>query len=381
MAIESGADEGTEHTGTSNGVSTRDAARAAFLAGMESEQEVGKGDESDADDSSADDDADLDSALDGDGDADEVDADADDSDAEDDDSDLDEDEDETEGDDEKVDGDTAKRLEKVRRTDKRLREQRDRDFKAREAELEQKVQAANENLRKEWEPRIEKAERVERLMASRDLIALAKEAGYSEDDFADAARMFYAYSPDGAKDPKAKDAAARLRKEREQQARLDKLEKEREEERKERERELKQAEQQKHVDTFVGKVTKAVSDKLPLAKAYIAAEPDEARVEIEVIAGRIAQQLGRLPEPKAVMVELEKLERRRLRRHGIDPKSVKAGSTASSAIAKAGTTDSKTKPAPKKGDKKTTKKSADEAGDEKKLSPKEEFMRLNGNYD
>lgn len=314
---------------------TTSAARAAFIAGELGDDADAKADAK-ADKSKADardktdledEDADLAEGDDDDQDEDtDVEAKADDE--EDPDKDLDEDDDKPA---DKGDAETAKRLEQVRKTDKRLREQREAQFKAREQELKD-IEA---NLESRWKPRIEAAEEFERLKSRKhDPIGVLKALGYSGNaDFADIARLAWGETDDVAKDPKNKAAIDRMKKDRELSDEIANLKREREEEKKASQQREREAEGQRNVEVFVGKVTKAVSDKMPLAKKFIETDPDNARVEIEVIGGRMAQQLGRLPDPKAVMVEFEKQERRRLRRYGIDPKTMKPGTPAAAAPA------------------------------------------------
>lgn len=308
--------------GSASGSSFADsiaAAKAAFISGefgdnadRDSKSDT-KADKGSARDKSDDEDADLDED-----DQDETEiVEAKSDDEEDPDKDLDEDEDKPAD----KDAETTKRLEQVRKTDKRLREQREAQFKAREQELkdfEARIEA-------QWKPRIEAAEEFERLKSRKhDPISILKALGYTGSaDFADIARLAWGETEEVAKDPKNKAALDRMKKDREMADELASLKKKLEDGEKTAKQREQEAEQRRNVDVFVGKVTKAVSEKTPLAKKYIESDPDNARVEIEVIAGTLAQRLGQLPDPKSVMVEFEKQERRRLRRYGIDPKTMK----------------------------------------------------------
>lgn len=254
----------------------------------------------------------------------------------DDDSDLD---DEDEKSDKKVEPETAKRLEQVRRTDKRLREQREAQFKARESELKQ-IEA---NLEQKWSKRIEAAEEFERLKSRRhDPVGILKALGYDESDFADIAREAFSHSPLGSQDPKNKEAVAQSRKERElrdemasikkQLAERDSTEKKREEE----------STKRRDWEAYQSTLLKAVTDKTPLAKAFLDGDADAARSELSYVAGRLYQELDRQPSAKEVAIAFEKAERARLRRYGIDPKSLgKAAATTDSAKATTKTGDKK----------------------------------------
>lgn len=352
----------------SNGVSSAlddrlAADRAAFLSGNAGDDE---GEKTKAKPSkTADDDSDLDEDDDRDDDADEIEDEDDDKstvdkDEDDPDSDLDEDDDS-----EKVEPEVAKRLDQVRRTDKRLREQREAHFKEQEA----KLQGLVTELEQKWGKRIEAAEQFEQLKSRKhDPIGILKAIGYDDADFADIAREAWAHSPDGAKDPKYKDAIAKTRRERELADKLSSVEKRLEEQAKAEKERNEQATREREVEAFIGKVSKSATEKTPLAQKFLEAEPQAARIELEVIAGRLAQQLGQMPDPKKVMIEFEKSQRRMLRRYGIDPTSLKAAAPSSST--KTETTKAKMD-AKKTVDKKTK---TEEVDSDKPLS-KADFIR------
>ncbi|HSN26173.1 MAG TPA: hypothetical protein VLT45_07800 [Kofleriaceae bacterium] len=366
MTVE--ADAGTETETSSNGVASRASmhadARAAFLAG-----DVGDdaGDDVDAKKAPADakdDDSDLDDA---DEDRDEVEADDEDDDK---DKDLEDDEDDDEDDKKAPDKETARRLETVQRTDKRLREERERQFAAREAEINGQV----DSLRKEWEPRIAAPEKFERLAARANIdpVAVLQALGVTEDRYEHAAQVLYTLAK-AKDDPKARTAAAQLMKARELDEEISQLKKWRED----REKAEKDREQQtaadREVDAFISNVTKAASDKTPLAKSLLKNDPDGAREELQIVAFRLAKETGRLPEAKAVMIALEKHQRAKLRKLGIDPKARGAAEALTESTAK--TTTAKT------GEKKTAKKATTTVVDDDKPLTKEEYVRLSGKYD
>jgi hypothetical protein len=249
-------------------------------------------------------------------DEDDVEDDADEAD-EDDDSDLDEDDDPKAA----VDPKVAKSLEQVRRTEQRMRaqhEQRVTAFEQRIAAKEAEIQAKAE--------RVEKFEKLA-ARAKHDTVSVLRELGLSDDDFELAAHEIYAHSKKGAEDPKRREAVARSRREREQAERLEKLERELAETKKADSERQTRAEMQREAEKYVAKVAKAVTDKTPLAKQYLAKAPERAHADIEAIAGRIARETGAIPEPKAVMKEFERERRRILRDHGIDPKALQKTQT------------------------------------------------------
>lgn len=312
----------------------------------------------DADDSDLDsDDSDLD-AKDGDTSLAEVD----------DDSDLDE---EPEKGGKESDPDTARRLAAVQRTDKRLREQRDRDFSAREAKFKADVDAEV----KRWQPKFEAAERFEKLAAraSADPVAVLQSLGVGKDRYEYIGQLFYTLHKAEAGDAQAKQAAAQLLRDSHMSEELADLKKWREEREKSDSERTKQAEADREIEAYIGKVTKATSEKTPLASAFIKANPSEARERLQILAFRLAQESGTsaLPSERAVIIALEKDRRRVLRELGIDPKSRSAPAASATASA-----DSKIKTASKADDKNQKKPDGD-----KKRSAKDEFLNLTGRYD
>lgn len=314
--------EASSHAeGTSNGVSngasgSLEASRAAFIArDMAAAQAAPAGE---AKPVVADDDSDLDvdeAAASGDADADlDSDDDAPKAAASDDDSDLD-DEDEIE---KGVDADTKKRLASVRRTDQRLREQRERQWKAEDAKL-----ADREAKLAEREAKTSKAERlIERLKNPYELGDVLAELGYSEDDFEPASQSTFARSKKFAADPNAKATVAKLKHDRERDERLAKLEKA-DEERRAAEAETREAaEAQQRVETFISTTAKATTEKTPLAAALIEKNPARAREQIAAIAGRLWDETGSMPTSKQVIIALEKTRRQDLRDAGVDPKTI-----------------------------------------------------------
>jgi hypothetical protein len=78
---------------------------------------------------------------------------------------------------------------------------------------------------------------------------------------------------------------------------------------------------------------KTGNDKTPLAKKYIAANPQKARAKIEQLTLSMLHEKGEVPSPKAVMIALEKNRRAALRDLGIDPRAHVTGVASSSAAA------------------------------------------------
>ena len=362
---------------SSNGVngashsSDSDAIRAAFLSGAfdgdgKSEEKSAPKGESKVEDK--DDDSDLDA------DADEVDADADEkAEDEDDDSDLDEDEEKSEDEDEdkNVDADTAKRLAAVRKTDKRLREQREKQFEERENAVKASERAIRDEVSKleqQWKPRIEAAEKFERAAAriNVDPVGVLNALGLKPERYEHAAQILYTLSK-AKDDPKAQAAAAQLMRERERDDEIERLKKrdeERDQREKQRDEEAAVAAQGQKLMTAI---VKTASDKTPLAKTYLKSDPEGAHADIARIASKLIDETGKMPEPKAVIIAFEKERRTLLRKMGIDPKKV-SPNAANAAIEK-----SATKTTPKKTAQKSTKV------DEDKPMTKADF--ISGKFD
>lgn len=382
------ADESTEtetHSDSTNGVSKSGGdrfatARAAFLAGdpgpatLEDKPKSGKSVAREV----ADDDSDLDDELgdEADNESDEVDADASDDEDSDLDQDEDKDEDKDESDDDKdADDDTKKGIDKVRRTEKRMREQLKKERSEAEAEVRERAQQADRELEQKWGKRIESAERFEKLSArvNVDPLGVLQALGLREDSYEQLAQVMYTLAK-AKDDPKARAAAASLMKERERDDEISNLKKWREErEQADKDRESQSAEEKKW-DAYFDRVTKVASDKTPLAQAWLKANPDAARERMHVLTAKLAREAGgRVPEERKVMIALEKDRRQFLRELGIDPKT-RGAIAASGDIA----ADSKSKTAAKPGEKKEPTKLP--AKDDKK-SPRERFIALNGKGD
>lgn len=259
------------------------------------------------------------------------------------------------------DPETAKRLQQVQRTDKRLREQREREWAAKEREFEQREASLK--------PKFERLEKFERLIerARHEPELLLAEAGItSDEDITHAFRRLYAMTDAGKKDPKTREAVDRLAKERERDEEIRKLAKKLEDKEAAEKKAAEEQEHRKAVESTLDRFAKAASDRYPLAKTFLEKNPARARADMEFVAGRLIQQHGRMPEAKEVMVAFEKERRQFLRDHGIDPRSRGAATSATNATSSA-------KPAPKAVDKKTA--TAPKKTDEDPATLKERFLR------
>ncbi len=350
-------------SGTNGASSSIDADRAAFIAGIvgdESKAEEAKP----AKEAPADDDSDLDDEDEA---AETVKDDAEDDldeDETDDDSDLDEEDDDDEDEGKEADKDTAKRIDKVKRTDKRLRERRETDFKTREASIQRTID--------EWAPRIERAEKFEqrfgRGINPYEAAEVLAELGLKDEDFEAASQSLFVRTKKFADKPETRETVARLKEIRElrEEARINREWREQQEAKARQTAEQSAAE--KRTVAFIESATKATSEKTPLAAALIEKNPARAQAQIAEITGRYIDEHGVMPTPKQVVIALEKSRRQDLRDLGVDPKSITTIAAAKKATEAPA---DKAKPAAKKTDKPAPSAKAD---DKPTTSIKDDFI-------
>jgi hypothetical protein len=232
-------------------------------------------------------------------------------DLEDDDDEPDDDEDADPVDDEPApkDADTAKRLDQVRRNEKRAREQ----HQARVREFEQQQQA----FVAEWKPKVEAAQEFAKLKAraKSDPAGALMALGIGEDDFEEVSKIFYGLSKTGAADPKNKAAAAALRRERELRERLDASERrftELEQRLAQRDEETTASQQ---VDAYMARVEKLAGDDLPFLRESLKHRPKATRARLQQLAYQMARANdGDAVSPRDVARAFEKRRRTALER-------------------------------------------------------------------
>lgn len=212
--------------------------------------------------------------------------------------DQDEDDDEDEEPAAKQDPELAKRLAKVQKYEKRVRDQAD----ARERQFAQERDA----FVSEWKPKVEAYEAFEKAKSRKDAVGIIKSAGFTEDDFADLSKIFFGLSKEAAADPKNREAVARMQRERELreenkalEARLAKLE-----------GKLTKSEEEavasQTVDKYLGRVEKAIGDDTPLVKKRLELMPKSTRKAIALVAHQLATKAGDFVDPKKVTRAYEK---------------------------------------------------------------------------
>jgi hypothetical protein len=206
--------------------------------------------------------------------------------------------------DEETDPQLAKRLEAIQRQERRAKEGLTRE----KAEFERQLQ--------EWAPRIQAAEQFETLRsrARYDVVGVLSALGLTVDDFEPAAKSLFAHSPKAKENPALRETAERTMREREAFDRLSALENQNQQ----LLQRLEQQNIQRQTEEYLSSVTKAASDETPIVRTMLANDPYEAKDQLRQVALAILEETGETPDPADVVKELEKLERSRLKKRGID---------------------------------------------------------------
>lgn len=207
-----------------------------------------------------------------------------------------------------ADPELAKRIEAIQRAERRSREQLEQaraEFQRERQELEQRLAPQRDAV-----ARYEAAAK----RAKYDPVGALAALGLGPDDFEAAARQVYAASTAAAGDPKLRDQAARTMREREAADELGKLRKEQEAIR----AQIEADRSQRELDAYLDTVNRSVSDATPLVSALVTNDPSGARAELARVAEHLFATTGEVPDPGDVAAELEKTERARLKRLGIE---------------------------------------------------------------
>jgi hypothetical protein len=260
----------------------------------------------------ADDEADADE-----GEADEAGADedeGDDSEADDADADADEDDEDAEADadesDEEAEDPVAvKRIARIQQEERRAKQA----IAAERTQLQEERQAL-ETLRGE----VEEFKSL-RAKARFDPLSTLLKLGLGDEDLEPAARLLYAASPEGRKDPKLREQAAQMQRVRGHGTDLEQATKKIEELQKRiDEREIRE-QQQQQIEQYAQRVTGAVNGKTPIVSALLKNQPDMARQRLIATAQALVERTGEVPEPGDVVAELERERRAELTAMGITP--------------------------------------------------------------
>lgn len=192
------------------------------------------------------------------------------------------------------------------------------------------MQAEFDTQRTEWQAKVARAEAIDRaaVNARKDPIGAIKALGFTEADFDQLGRLVYGASPEGQKNPATKAAAEDSLRKHETTTELQKLQRELAELKNGLTAKEQAAQTQAMVDSYIGDVTKAVTDATPLARSALAKAPGKTKQALVAIADRLyvesgpSDDLREVPEPSEVLAEYERMRAGELEELGIDPKTI-----------------------------------------------------------
>jgi hypothetical protein len=219
----------------------------------------------------------------------------------------------------KADPDLQKRLAVVAKHEKRAKD--------REAAVKAAIEKERGELRREREAieREIQSARTEidsfaklKERARFDPAGVLKALGLADDDFGPAARQLWSLTKEQAADPKNREAAARMQRERESESRIERLERELNEQKKAAHEQASRADIAQKAETYLATVIKAAGDEHPLAKRLIEKSPQKSRERFAAIADELFDRDGDLPDAEDVLAEYEKRRRAELEDDGVD---------------------------------------------------------------
>lgn len=244
----------------------------------------------------------------------------------------------------KAEKDLAKRLDAVRKAEKRAKT----ELAAERTEFRREMETGRAELAA---ARAEVAE-FEKLKdrARYDLGSVLAKLGLGEDDFEAASKSLYAMSKAGKADPRARAAVERTSREREAADRLAKVEKELADRKAADAAREAQAEQAQAMTGYLDEVVGAAKDlDAPLLKRSLASPKAaaKARATLENVSRMLARRDGDIPDADDVIAEYERVRRAELEEDDVDIDAYLAGKPAAAAAvaatAKAGAVVKKTK--------------------------------------
>ncbi|MGE5722035.1 MAG: hypothetical protein ACM3YM_06195 [Sphingomonadales bacterium] len=183
-------------------------------------------------------------------------------------------------------------------------------------------------------PKLEEYEQWKQRLASAedDPLPYLEAAGWTGDKLEQLARIAYAHSPAGAKDPRNKTVAAQTKAQRDLETKLSKMEEQIQTFQRQQAEQAEQARVQAQIDGYYSQLAKSVGDDDPIVRARIASMPDFAKQRMLTIAERLYVESGPtddlrdVPDPKQVIKAFEKERRDELeadlRALGVDPAAV-----------------------------------------------------------
>ncbi len=214
--------------------------------------------------------------------------------------------------DDKPDPVAAKRIEAIQKAEKesKVRLQQER------AEAERVFDQRRAEFEREWRPRVEKAEKVQKLLdrAHVDPVALADERGWDKETKLYIAEPLYRDAK-GDDDPKNRQYRAEQMRHRETASKTGELEKQLTE----MKSKFEQLERSQRAEKETAKAATLVSDKTPVLQNMLRVNPEKEQSRLRDAINFIREQTGRDPDLSEVVTQLEEVEAETLRAYGIDP--------------------------------------------------------------
>jgi hypothetical protein len=199
--------------------------------------------------------------------------------------------------DEKPDAELAKRMTAVQNAEKRAREMLTKE----RAEAKAEIERERAELSK-WKAERDQFEAL-KARAKYDPAAVLTALGITDDDFEPIAKDLYARSKGAAADPKNRDAAVRMQRDREHADRLAALEKQNAELREQFTQREQAAQQQAAFESFVGGVKKAAAGE---TAALFEKAPTKASGIVAKVTLDLWNETGEEPDASDVIATLEK---------------------------------------------------------------------------
>jgi hypothetical protein len=185
-------------------------------------------------------------------------------------------------------------------------------MEAKEAEIAAREQKLSE--------RLQRLDEIDRLAARAkyDPAALYRAHGLSDDDLESAAQALYAESKAGQADPKRRELASKLLREREQADKLTQMEKRHADLEKKLEQQKVEAAAQAQAARYFEQMNQAATTKHPLVAHLLKVDGDDTAQGL-VRSYETLSKGGKVPQAAAVVAHFEKQQRARLSRLGVDP--------------------------------------------------------------
>lgn len=188
-----------------------------------------------------------------------------------------------------------------------------------------------------WQAKLDEAGKLEQKLAAarQDPIAAFNALGFTDADYEAVGRALYAHSPEGRKDPRHAEAAARALEKRSQETREEKREREWNEFKEKQAQAEQAAYVQAKIDEYYESLTGALADDSPHARYLVGKNPRGAQAQLLQIADRLYTESGpshdlrEMPAPAQVLKAYEaerlaqiKSDLSELAALGIDPMSL-----------------------------------------------------------